>query len=237
MTSPSSSTLKHNLWPYPRLIIHATLVTSGLVLLIIAATWFGNWGPVDRENGPLENTQILILLATIGISAMAVIRAENHAWRYIAIAVGCVAVVGWTREIQSFNADSNLTGLTLPRQWKRVITGSAILTFTASTILVWRSTQGAITKLLHPRFVWPAAIFVSCFVLAELCEENALVVLEESIEVFAYSLMGLTSLWIARNSGETGLLAENQGPASTPDETLQRSLANDSDAPDNRSAA
>lgn len=224
-------------WPFPRVIIDSLVLMIACVgLLSLVGKLFLNeplnW--LTRENGALESTQMLILMAAVGVAFVAAIRTPVSLWRTVSIAIACVALAGWAREIPGSDTTHTLTNdsnqlaestFAMPRLWKHALIAIAGTIFACRGIYAWTVFPMDRRHWFRPSFVWPAIPFAASFVVAQLFENRQWVLAEESIEIFAYSMMLSTSLWIvfgtlrfSSSSSESPKLSES----STVSETSRR---------------
>ncbi|SMP47821.1 hypothetical protein SAMN06265222_102342 [Neorhodopirellula lusitana] len=200
-------------WPYPHVI------RDSLVLMVVCCG--GLWGInyfasaqlsdqwLTGENGVIETTQVLVLVAAALSGIIAYFRTEVSSWRTIAIALTCVALAGVAREIPALetmpdaSTDKNLASNSLiaaPRIWKHIAILLTGIVCVSRAAYAWIAYPEDRKLWLSPSFIWPVIPFVSCFVLAELFERASWVIAEESIEVFAYGMMTLSGIWIGRHT-------------------------------------
>ena len=170
-------------------------------VMVLVSRWLGSDSLTD-ENGWLENTQSLLLLAALICGALASVHADTRMWRCIAVVLASVAAVGFAREFQTLNPELPSAGLAIPRLAKRVIYAIALLSAFGGTLIMFLRERATMFRHLGPRFIWPGVIFVSCFALAKLFERKHLIFMEEAVEVFAYSLLLLVNFWILRTTHE-----------------------------------
>ncbi len=216
--SPGSSCAPRKWWPYPNVIRDSILLTAtccGVLWAIENTTSTDqpeSW--LTGENGALETTQLLVLFATVVFGVVAFFRTNVSRWRTIAIALACVALAGAAREIPAIESQQGASTANLQaseltfvasRYWKHTVIAIAGLVCLSRAGYAWFAFAQDRKFWFSPTFIWPAIPFASCFVLAKLFENAGWVIAEEGIEVFAYSMMLLTSVWIVRNTTTTDI--------------------------------
>ena len=211
-------------WPYPKIILHALI--ASLVMVAALLLWHVTAQPAPTldwmvmENGALENIQATLLAATFIVGWVAAFRTEISRWRTIAIAIACVALAGWAREIQSTptgdlaESSASTIGFTLNRSLKHGLMLAAGLVFVGRAIQAWFHYPLDRPLWFTPRFIWPAVPFAGCFLLAEWCEESQLVLVEEAAEIFGYSMLLLCTAWIVRHRSACSATTSSAGTSS-----------------------
>ena len=206
--SPSDSApLVSEVWPYRRIVLHAFALFIVLISGLVGYAAISDQPSqvLTRENGLLETTQVILLAATIvlGIATLcrssSVFARERGFWRYVSCAIVCVAMLGFTREIQSINAQGTFDGFALPRPVKRAVAAFAVLAFmmvSAVSAYRMRGQLRSLTRFASLRFLWPMIPFASCLVAAQVSEELGWVFAEEAVEVMAYSMLVVTCGWL-----------------------------------------
>ncbi|TWT55106.1 hypothetical protein Pla22_27600 [Rubripirellula amarantea] len=194
-------------WPYRRIFLHAMSIGGLIVAALVVwdqATG-GDSTSLVRENGLLENAQIVLLGATTLVGLACLMRIPSRLgkdagfWRYVTFAIVCVAMLGCVREIQSIGPGDGFDGFGLPRFVKRIISGSTALALVVMTVVGAYRTRGqwlSFTRFANLGFLWPLLPFVGLFVGAEVSEELNWGFAEESVEVIAYSMMLVTTGWL-----------------------------------------
>ena len=211
----SSSFLNSSMtrWPYPRIVLHAftlAILSLGSLMLIHLIAWSSesiDW--IVRENGALENVQASILAAAFVGGLIAMTRTGVSRWRTIAVAISCIALAGWAREIQSTSSKplgvTEPIGFTLDRSFRHSLMACATVAVACRAVVAWVRHPEDRSLWFDRRFIWPIVPFVGCFVVSQVCEELHLIVAEETVEIMAYSMLLLCSIWIIRKQSEAGI--------------------------------
>lgn len=186
-------------WPYPRILLD-TLV-SGISLTIAVALLMRSYG-VDfhaffAENGPHEQLQTAALAAASILSILAAVRLRS-AGRYVAITTAFICLMFFTREIPSCHG-SVTTGC-IPKGMHKIvaITSGVILIQQALSLLLL--SPKAFFRIIHPAFSWPLALTALLLVTGQVFESNHMEAMEETLELLAYTVLLLSSVWMLKSA-------------------------------------
>jgi hypothetical protein len=186
-------------WPYPGFLLHSLVLVGCLALAMIAWVGFDNWDHIQEENGPLENAQAIMLVITAVISTIAAIRSRSPLWSLVALTFACIAIGGWTREMQSCESVRVVSGFCLSRPIKRIIIGTVLTVLAIRWSYAIFRQWAPLSAIRSPRFLWSGLPFAGCLVVAALAEKAEYVLLEEFSELTAYCMLVCISIWILRH--------------------------------------
>lgn len=187
---------------YPKI---STWLALGLALLVIGAA-FGwviendtGWGDFwFRENGPVEEPQVLVLVLAAALFAVRFWRSRGP------VAAWCVPIVfllflAMLRETPRCDSLFYPGGTCLTGHWKEGLqVGASLITL---GLLFHR--RADVPEMLRPRWsfvFWPLGIAVILLAIGETAERLGSEAIEESLEFAAYFYTVALAAWVLRRT-------------------------------------
>ncbi|GAA4466053.1 hypothetical protein [Novipirellula rosea] len=195
-------------WPYLRLPLHSLVLSSAITIPCWIGFRFFGHGDFSDENGWIENAQFGTLGCAFIVGVLAAIFSKKRVWICIAVTLSAVAAFGCARELPNSETLGYVSSITLTPRSKELIFGSSAIAAFVATLVMFVQQRQLLFRLWHPRFSWPAFLFLSCFAIAELSEEFSWVSFEEIVEIYAYTLLLFVNAWIFRLALQGGHLGD-----------------------------
>ena len=186
-------------WHYRRIWLDAlalTLVATASVWLISNANGLSAFQIFD-ENAPHEMLQSVFLGLAVVLAAIAAWRAEPFG-RYLAISIALICYIFLFRETPV--CKDEIVSLCTSRPPRVLSIAGAAVALLICTVFYEFRHRGIVLKALHPALSWPLAVTAFALFGSQVMEHLHFMAVEETLELYAYAILLLASLWFARHS-------------------------------------
>ena len=183
-------------WGYNRIWLDAILLLAAACLVLWLALPRGELAinVLFEENGPIEALQEGVLTLAAFVALFGFVRRRGLA-RYIAMFTGLVSAIFSIRETEV--CTPGLMDICVPEASHTIIITVLAVLMLAGTIVFEIKNRGGVMAAASPRVSWPLALCACALFAGQFWESLHIVAGEELLELYAYLILLLGTLWIS----------------------------------------
>ncbi|MFN7091069.1 MAG: hypothetical protein ACK4P4_11010 [Allorhizobium sp.] len=183
-------------WYYKRIWLHGLLMALALSALIWAScSALGmSRSEIFAENAAHEMAQSILLGFAAIIGGFAAVRCSGVS-RYAALVTALISYIGFVRETPACRGD--VVHFCMSSNTHGTLIAIGVILILIATLLVELRARGTVLNAIHPRVSWPLALVAVLIEGSQISDGLHLVVLEETLEIYAYVVLLLGAGWLS----------------------------------------